>query len=208
MVIRNTTEEEVLTSESAEATAPQEEVTVPAPKREAMVPLSEVKKLIAEAMASQGEVMAPERAVEHTASLCRLDSKWVIGFKDHNTDPYLTTKVESIKRWNAEGKEWVSYVTVMFNDGSEKEMPLNLFMRHATPINCRIVERKREDKSYSIGKTEKVEWKGDRKISTGVMVDQKVKLFEDTFVIQTPDGLTVEVPPSVINLIQAPNTKK
>jgi hypothetical protein len=173
-----------------------------------MIPLSEVKKLIREAMANQGEVIEPDKPTEYTASLCRLDSKWVVNFKDHNTDPYITTKVESVKKWVPESKEFVSLITIIFHDGTEKEMPINLFMRYATPLNCRIIERKRANKSYSIGKVERMEWKNDKKVGTGQYVDQKTSIWEETFVIQTPDGMQVEVPSSVINLIQAPNVKK
>ncbi len=177
-------------------------------KKEPMIPISDVKKLIAEALAKQGQVEEPDKPTEYRASLCRLDSKWVVGFKDYNSDPYITSKQESIKKWNAESRESISYVTLIFDDGSEKEMPINLFMRYATPLSCMIIERKKKDRSYSTGKVERMEWSGDRKRGTGEMVDQKVTIKEESFVIETPDGKQVEVPASVINLIQAPNTKK
>lgn len=198
---------QAIEEEKVEAVAATE-VSNSSPK-EQMVPLSEVKKLIREALADQNDSpKKPEKPDSYMASLCRLDSKWVIDFKDHNKDPYVTTKVETVKKWIPESKEFVSFVTLIFSDGSEKEMPLNLFMRYATPISCRIVERKKKDRSYSIGQVEEMVWKGDRKVGTGNMVEQKVTMHDDIFVIQTPDGLVVEVPGSVINLIQAPNSKK
>lgn len=176
-------------------------------KEEQMIPMSEVKKLFKEMMANEGKIEEPEKPSEYTASLCRLDGKWVLDFKDYNTDPYVTNKVESIKKYVPEAREFVSYVTVVFDDGTEKEIPIHLFMRNLTPIQCRIIERKKINKSYSVGQVEKTEWVNDRKVGTGVMVDQKVTMYEERFILQTPDGKQVDVPGSVINLRQAPIRK-
>lgn len=182
----------------------EEEVVV---EKEQLIPMSEVKKLFREMMANEGKVEEPDKPSEHVASLCRLDGKWVVDFKDYNTDPYIQSKVESVKKLSSDGKEYVSYITVVFDDATEKEIPLNLFMRNLTPIQCVITERKKKNVSYSIGEVEKTEWVNDRKVGTGVMIDQKVTMFEERFVLSTPDGKTVEVPGSVINLRQAPKRK-
>jgi len=177
--------------------------------QERSIPISEVKKLIAEALANQAEDNQPKkvkRVTEHHAHVWRIDGQWVVDFADKNfdyaknevIDPYIKEKVHAFNRYNEQKREFEAWITLILEDGTKKEMPLNRYVQHRTLVYCTIVNRKKVDKSYVIGEVERKKEVGDVNVGTGIMVDQEVELYTEIFVIRTPEGKVLELPDYVI----------
>lgn len=166
------------------------------PEGEAMVPLSKVKELIAEAMANQAEASKPvkvKRVTEHHAHVWRFNGKWVIDFIDRNQDPYVKEKIHAYQKFNEQKREFEAWIEIKLLDEATDEistetLPLNRYVERRVLVYCPIVERKRVDRSYSIGEVEKKKEVGGILKGTGVMVDQEVEMYQEIFVVKTPSG--------------------
>ncbi len=188
------TSEEVLdiieTNETVEETPVQ--AYFEQPQSEKMVPLSDVKRLIAEALTQQAEAktqsIKPKRVTNHTAHVWRIDGKWVVDFVDRNNDPYVKTAVHAFNKFNEQTREFEAWIELKFHDGTTKELPLKRYTQYRTPIYCPIIRREKIDTSYVVGEVEKKKVIGDTMIGTGVMVDQEVTSYKEVFKIKTPDG--------------------
>lgn len=167
-------------------------VAIPSNEKEGYMKITDVKALIAEALAQQAaESKQPiklKKVTEHTAHVWRLDGKWVVDFKDRNTDPYIKEKIFSYQKFNAELREFQAWIEVVFEDGTTKDLPLNTYVKNRTAIYCPIIKRHQVDKSYSIGEVEKKKEQGDKLVPTGVVVDQEVTMYEEVFEVKTPTG--------------------
>lgn len=183
----------------------------PLPKslEETMVPLSEVKKLIAEAMAKQSEENKPikvKKVTEHHAHVWRFDGQWVVDFADRNfdyktekiIDPYIKQKIHAFNKFNPEKREQEAWITLILKDGTMKEVQLNRYIEHRTLVYCPIVKRETIDASYSIGEVDVKEEKGDRNVSTGRSREQEVEMYYEVFHVKTPDGDMLTLPDYVI----------
>lgn len=168
------------------------------PKEEATMKVSDVKKLIAEAIAnSKNETPTKlKRVLEHNPHVWRLDGKWVVDFTDRNTDPYVKKPIHSYQIFNDKTREFESWIELVFHDGTKKEIYLKNYVQNRTPIYCTVVSKEKIDKSYSIGEVEKKKEWGDsgRATGTGVIIDQTVEMYQEIFTIKTPDGEVLKVP--------------
>lgn len=160
---------------------------------EGMMKISDVRALIAEALAQQAadakQPIKLKRSTEHTAHVWRLDGKWVVDFKDRNNDPYVKGKVHAFQKFNEQKREFEAWIEVVFDDGSTKELPLVTYVKNRVPIYCPIIKRHQMDKSFSFGEVEKKKEVGDKLIPSGVVVDQEVTMYEELFEMKTPEGV-------------------
>lgn len=172
---------------------------------EQMVPLSMVKQLIAEAIQNQAEKDKPvkiKKVTEHRAHVHRLNNKWVIDFADRNydyenkkvKDPYIKEKIHAFQKFNNEKREYEAWLTLVYDDGSQEEIPLNRYVQRRTSVYCLIKKREKMDKSYSVGEVEKKKEVGDKNVGTGIMIEQDVEMYEETFQVETPDGKVLSLP--------------
>lgn len=197
-------------SEPSDPTPPIPKTQAPAPvqssPKESMIPLSQVKQLIAEAIAAQPDPNKPakaKRVTEHHAHVWRFDGKWVVDFKDRNQDPYVKEKIHAFQKFNEQKREFEAWIEIVMMDEiteelSYKELPLNRYVERRVLVYCPITERKKADRSYSIGEVEKKKDVGGILKGTGVMVDQEVEMYQETFVVKTPTGKVLTLPDYVI----------
>jgi len=169
-------------------------------KEEKMIPLSDVKKLIADAIASSKEptVMSPKKVTEHHAQVWRLDGKWVVDFVNRNTDPYVKKEIFAYEKYNAEKREFESWIEIKFQDGTTKDISLKNYVSNRVLVYCLILKKEKIDRSYSLGQVEKKDWKGDKMVGTGVMMEQIVEMHNEVVTIKTPDGEILEIPDHAI----------
>lgn len=130
----------------------------------------------------------PKRITEHMAHVWRLDGKWVVDFQDRNTDPYVKDKIFAFNKYNADKREFESWIELIFEDGSKKEISLYNYIQNRVLVYCTIIKRHQVDKSYVIGEVEQKKEVGDKLVGTGVMVDQEVTMVGEVFEVKTPEG--------------------
>ncbi len=176
------------------------------PEGERMVKLSDVKALIAEALANQAadanKPVKVKKVTEHHAHVWRMDGKWIIDFADRNwdyekkekIDPYVKEKIHAFQKFNEQKREFEAWITLILDDGTRKEMPLNRYVERRVLVYCKIIKRHKVDKSYSIGEVEKKKENGDTLIGTGVMVDQEVTIYGEVLEVETPEGTVLKLP--------------
>lgn len=171
-------------------------------QNEGYMKISDVKSLIAEALAAQkAEGAAPikvKRVTEHTAHVWRLDGKWVVDFKDRNVDEYVKEKIHAYQRFNEQKREFEAWVELVFEDGTTKDISLPTYVKNRVLVYCPIVKRHKTDKSYSVGEVEKKKEVGDKLVGTGVLVDQEVEMYSEVFEVKTPDGKILHLPDYII----------
>jgi len=170
-------------------------------EQEATVKMSDVAKMIADAIANSKEADKPQKAkrvTEHYAHVWRFDGKWVVDFKNRNTDPYVKEKVHSFQKFNEQRREFESWIELIFDDASTKEVPLTTYIKNRVLVYCPIIKRHQDDKTYSIGEIEKKKEVNDKLVGTGVMIDQDVNMVEESFELKTPDGVVRILPAYVI----------
>ena len=175
---------------------PEDDKKVEKPK-ESYMKMSDVKKLIADMMKDQKveeKPINPKRVTEHMAHLWRLDGKWVVGFVDSNTDPYVKNPVFAFEKFNEQRREFESWINLIFHDKTTKEISLKNYCSNRIPIYCLITKREKIDKSYSIGEVEKIDWVNDRKVRTGQKVNQTVEMYDEILTLKTPEGEEITVP--------------
>jgi len=177
---------------------------------EQMVPLSKVKELIAEALSSQSDSSKPvkiKKVMEHFAHVWRLNGKWVVDFADRNydyknkkfIDEYIKDKIHAYNVYNPNKREYETFITLMYEDGSTEDILLNKYIERRTLVYCKIIERKKIDRSFTIGEVEKKKESSDgMMVGTGVMVDQDVEKYDEVLKVETPDKKVLELPDYVI----------
>ena len=198
----------------AEIEGPKEPTPTPKTSKtestERMIPISDVKKLIAEALAAQKEENQPvklKKSTEHLAHVWRLNGKWVVDFADRNfdyekgqpIDPYIKTKIHAYNIYNQNKREFESWITLIYNDGSKEDIALNKYIESRTLVYCRILNRERVDASYTIGEVEKKKEGTDGiMVGTGMMIDQDVTKYTEIITVETPDHEKLTLPDYVI----------
>ncbi len=182
--------------------APTPGVMAKDPNKEGYMKISDVKALIAEALAQQKQdantPIKIKRVTQHTAHVWRFDSKWVVDFKDRNTDPYHKEKVHAYQKFNEQLRQFEAWVELVFEDGTTKDIPLTTYVKNRVLVYCPIIERMKIDRSYSMGEVEKKKEVGDKYVGTGVLIDQEVTRYDEVFKIKTPEGTILELPDYVI----------
>ncbi len=176
--------------------------TSPAPSSstptEGYVKISDVKQMISDALAQQKTDSAKpiklKKITEHTAHVWRFDEKWVVDFKDRNSDPYKKEKVHAYNRFNEQQRIFQAWIELVFDDGSTKDIPLTTYLEHRFPIYCPIIKRHIIDKSYVAGEVEQKKEVGDKLVGTGKMIDQDVTMYSEVFEVKTPDGVIRMIP--------------
>lgn len=173
--------------------------------KEGMMFISDVKKLINEALAEQAKQankpLRPKKVTEHHVHVWRLDGKWVIDFVDQNInketgkkiDEYKKSRVHSWNKFNEQKREFEAWIELQFNDGSTKPIPLVTYLQNRSLVYCPILKREKIDQTYSVGEVEKKKEMGDRLVGTGVMVDQIVERYDEVFHLKTPEGQTLVI---------------
>lgn len=132
--------------------------------------------------------------------LPRLKNKFIVGFKNMNTDEYFPELVtHAYDIWNDQQKRNVAHVTVVFEDGEEFPIALYTVLTKSTKVDCDLIETDSQDKSLSNGKVEVVDVDGYTQKGTGTFIKLKVKQAEYKFKLRLPDGKEVIVGPEVIN---------
>lgn len=169
-----------------------------APAEEQTVKLSDVQKMIEAALKGykqEEKPLSPKKVTEHVAHLWRFDGKWVVDFKDQNTDPYIKEKLHTFKKFDEQRKEFVTWIELVFQDGSTKQTPLTRYIESRVLVYCPILKRHQEDKSYSTGTVEKKKENSRGFMEgSGVTVQQEVTKYEETFELRTPEGDILLVP--------------
>ena len=167
---------------------------------EPSVPLSQVQAMIDEAIAKSKnpQVIKRKHVTEHTAHVWRFDGKWVVDFVDKNTDEYKKGKVHAFQKFNEQKRAYETWIDLKFHDGSTKEVPLTTYVDNRIMVRCPIIKRHQKDMSYSQGEVEKKKEVGDKLVGTGVLVDQTVEAYEETFEIKTPEGDVYMIPAHAI----------
>lgn len=173
---------------------------------EPQIGLSDVKRMIAEALAQQAQdarkPVTLKKQTEHYAHLWRFEGKWVVDFKNQNNDPYLNKPVYSVDVYNEATRAFEPHLELVFHDGTSKKVPLKTYVSvgKRTPVYCLIKERRKIDRSYSIGQTEKKEWNDaeSKMKGTGKMVEQVIERYDEVFVLETPEGQIITVNDYVI----------
>ena len=190
------------TTKQPEPTAPK----VPAGEQVVTMKVTDIQAMIEKAIAqSKVEAVAPlrpKRVKEHQAHVWRLDGKWVVDFVDQNINPetgekidmYKKEKVHAWDKFNEQRREFEAWIEIKFHDDSTKKIPLSTYVKNRLLIYCTIIKREQEDLSYSMGEVEKKKEVGDQLVGTGVMIDQIVEMYEETFIVKTPEGLELKIP--------------
>lgn len=207
-----TPEQENLPSITGEATSAPVETPAPRPQaaaNEQMIGMSTVKQMIAEALAQASEASKPQkvkRVMTHEAHIHRFNGKWVVDFADRNfdyetgekIDKYVKEPIQAYKLWNDSKREFESWITLIFHDGSKESIPLNRYLERRIDVYATIVKRHQKDLTYEIGDVEQKKWVGDRKVGSGVYVPQEVNMYSELFELKTPDGEEFLLPDYVL----------
>jgi hypothetical protein len=180
----------------------------PAPS-ERTFSLQDVKALIAEALATaKDDARAPikvKKVTEHTAHVWRFDGKWVVDFKDRNTqvnpetgliekiDQYILKPQHAYQKFNEQTRMFEAWIEIVFNDGSTKNLPLTTYVEHRVPVYCPIIKRHQIDRSEVVGEVEKKKEVGDKYVGTGIVIDQEVNRYDEVFEIRTPEGTIYKI---------------
>lgn len=143
----------------------------------------------------------------HTLRLSRLESQFVVDFKDMNDDPYQDKIIHAFNKWDERERMNVAWITVILQDGSEKEVPLKYFVENSVGVACEILDTIKKDTSYSIGKVERQVIKSYHPEGTGMLVDQRVVSHMTTYKVKTPKGEIITVPEYVVNIAGAPTQR-
>lgn len=134
--------------------------------------------------------------------LPRFKNKFIVGFKNMNTDEYFPELViHAFDVWNEQKRANEAWVTCLFEDDSEPlSVPLYTVLTKSTKVWVDIVGVPiEEDISYSTGRVEVAEVKDYSRQGTGTYVRQKVTLKKYTYKVKLPDGKEVIVDPCVVN---------
>ena len=180
------------------------EVVAKAAPAEKMFTGDQVKALIADVLrehdANKGKPVSPKKVFKHNYQVSRFKdsndgnkSKWVVGFVDSNTDPYINHPVYSVQKFNANKRENEAFVTLKFNDGATLEVPLKYYIMHRTQLFMPAKSKEIVDKSYSHGEVPMTQEVGDKYVPTGKMMEQLVDIQETLFTFEL-DGQEYVIP--------------
>lgn len=165
----------------------------------------EVRQMLQQVMKGKSsEELGDEDAPEiKRCTIPRFNNKFILAFKNMNTDEYSTTPVYAVDVFDEKIRQNIPHVTLIFDDKSELTVPLNTALDKSNKITCELIEIKEVDVSYDFGKVERQEVKGDgyTKSGTGDFVKTKVTQMLYSYVVKLPepDGRIVEASRDVVN---------
>ena len=153
-----------------------------------------------------------DKPKQYLCTIPRFDNKFIVGFANLNKDPFFPDRVITSQNiFNDQTRQFIPNVTVIFHDDTaEKEsrltVPFETILKVSNKITCKIIERKQKDASVKFGQIHVQELKGDlySPVLTGEVVHGKQVKKSETFLVETPDGLTLLVSPDVINWKPSP----
>lgn len=165
--------------------------------------LAAVKKIMA------GEELDADDDVKDkpkTVRLSRFQNRFIVGFKNMNTDEYYPDgKVFAFDLYDEKSRSNVAWATLKFLEKDEHgkdelTVPLETALRRSNKVKCEIVEIKYADASYDFGKVEKVEAKDYSFEGNGEMVKTKVTQKDYKYVVRLPgSGQEITVEKEVVN---------
>lgn len=175
----------------------------------------EVQSMIAQALKNFKKQMEggfeEEQEVDknrkHTLTVPRIKNKFIIAFKNMNTDEYYPDGVVYAQDiYDSERKTNVPWVTLVFldkkEDGTNEELmiPLRTAIEKSNKVTCEIVKVDEKDTSYDFGTVEKIEVKDYAPQGKGDFVKAKVTQKKYQYVVKLPiTGQEITVQPEVIN---------
>lgn len=160
------------------------------------------------------DIIDPDKPQRHDVAIARMKEKFIVGFKNMNTDPYLPdVVVHSVNLTRLDkntGKSVTEpWVTVIYKDKKEngdldtEEFPLDYVVKKSTKVACELVERKKFDASTDFGLIEETEVKEYARIGRGTYIKAKVSQWKEVFVVKDPKTEELfEVQPDVVNWSQ------
>jgi len=171
-------------------------------KKEKTYTEAQVKAMLSKVMGTS-EDEDDETPQNSVVRIARFQNKFIVGFKNMNTDEYAPDAViHAFDIFDDKTRRNVPYVTLMFQDKTEISVPLESVLKRSIKVECELVETVKKDTSYNFGKVEKQEVKeGDyKKTGSGSHVKTKITQSQNTYKVQLPKGGPVVIVSSeVIN---------
>lgn len=153
-----------------------------------------------------GQPKPEEHVHEHTLRLSRFQNKFVIGFKDMNSDEYVKEPIYAYDVLNQETRKYEPWVTAQFDDGSELSVRLESLLKSVASIVVPIIEVKKKDTSFvsdvntpSKGMVESRHVTAYDDGKTGHMIPAKVTQATYTYLVELPDKRQVDAQSQVVN---------
>lgn len=155
------------------------------------------------------DLLDPNAVKRKFVRIARLSSKFIVGLKNMNTDPYIDTPINTVNVEHPTKKgEYVPWSTYIYEDGSEELYPVLSFMGRAGGVWAEVIDEKKEDISEKFGLVDVKEVDGSDEWnmkSTGKKVLAKALKYRTIFVVkEIKTGKTLEVAEDVINKVEAP----
>lgn len=177
-------------------------------QEEKMIPESQVMDMVRQEIARMMQAQSPkvdldgEEEVQEEKSnvrINRFDGKWVVDYADKNIDPYVKHKVFEFQKKNDITGQIESHVTLIFSDGTEKDVPFITYLRNRKQVQVQVDERINKNTVKKIGKVTIKEIKGNNTYDTGREIDQTVSRVTSTFKVNLEGHGEIELPAYVIN---------
>jgi uncharacterized protein YdhG (YjbR/CyaY superfamily) len=175
---------------------------------EKMIPESQVMDMVRQEIARMMKVQSgtpnldDEEEVQEekmNVRISRFDSKWVVDYADKNIDPYVKHKVFEFQKKNDISGQVESHVTLIFADGTEKDVPFITYLRNRKQVKLPVEERVDKNLVKKLGTVTIKEVRGQNTFDTGREIDQTVSRVTSTFKVDLEGHGVVELPAYVIN---------
>lgn len=193
---------------AADAQKKQEEKTAAAgtKNQKELYNREEVMQMIRQALADDKKkdeiVDDEEQFKQKQVRVPRFTNKFIFAFKNTNNDPYFAEVVTyAFDVWNEKTRRNEAWVTVIFEDETEMNVPLATVIEKSKKVWLDLVEVIEKDSSYVDGKVEKAQMSpGDwSPKQSGNLVKVKVTKADYSYKVKLPDGKEVIVAKEVIN---------
>ncbi len=177
-------------------------------QEEKMIPESQVMDMVRKEIARMMEAQSPKINLDEDEEVKedkinirvnRFDGKWVVDYADKNIDPYVKHKVFEFQKKNDITGQIESHVTLIFSDGTEKDVPFITYLRNRKQVQVQVDERINKNTVKKIGKVTIKEIKGNNTYDTGREIDQTVSRVTSTFKVNLEGHGEIELPAYVIN---------
>lgn len=172
--------------------------------KETMIPASQVADIvraelsrILEAQNKQEEVSDSDEKTKVRVS--RFDNKWVVDYEDKNNDPYRKSKMFEFPARNEFTGQVESHVTLVFADGSKKDVPFLTYLRNRVQIKLDLEERIETKSEKVVGTVTVKEVRGNNTYDTGREVKQIVSGKTTKFKVNLEGVGEVVLPEYMIN---------
>lgn len=159
-----------------------------------------IKRELAKANPGNTDLEDEEAWKQKKVRIPRFMGKFIYKFKNTNTDEYFPELVvHAFDVWSDTQKRNEAFVTVVFEDNTELNVPLYTVLTKSQKVWVDLVEIVADDTSYSAGVTERAEVKDWSRKGTGQMVKMKVKQADYSYKVKFPNGKEQIVGKEVIN---------